>query len=45
VDTDLGRALIEARGQAIHAAGQLSVDRWQGAERMQMRLLDVARAS
>ena len=43
VDTDLGRALIEGRGQSIHAAGQLSVDRWQGSERVQMRLLDVAR--
>ena len=42
-DTDLGRALIEGRGQAVHAAGQLSIDRWQGAERVQMRLLDVAR--
>jgi len=44
-DTDLGRALIEGRGQAVHAAGQLSIDRWQGAERVQMRLLDVARTS
>ncbi len=35
--TDLGRALIEGRGQAVHAAGQLSVDRWQGNERVQMR--------
>jgi single-stranded-DNA-specific exonuclease len=42
-DTDLGRALMQARGQTIHAAGQLSVDRWQGAERVQMRLLDVAK--
>lgn len=42
--TDLGRALIEGRGQAIHAAGQLSVDRWQGNERVQMRLIDVASA-
>jgi single-stranded-DNA-specific exonuclease len=44
-DTDLGRALIEGRGQAVHAAGQLSIDRWQGAERVQMRLLDVAQTS
>jgi single-stranded-DNA-specific exonuclease len=42
--TDLGRALIEGRGAAMHIAGQLSVDRWQGAERVQMRLLDVAQA-
>lgn len=44
-DTDLGRALIEGRGQAMHVAGTLSIDRWQGAERVQMRLLDVARTS
>ncbi len=44
-ESDLGRALIEGRGQAMHVAGQISVDRWQGAERVQMRLLDVAKAS
>ncbi|MGD9924930.1 MAG: single-stranded-DNA-specific exonuclease RecJ [Pseudorhodoplanes sp.] len=44
-ETDLGRALIEGRGQAMHVAGQISVDRWQGAERVQMRLLDVARVN
>ena len=41
-DTELGRALIEGRGRKLHAAGQLSIDRWQGAERVQMRLMDVA---
>ncbi len=45
VDTPLGRAILEARGQSIHAAGNLSIDRWQGNERVQMRLLDVARVS
>jgi single-stranded-DNA-specific exonuclease len=44
-NTDLGRALIEGRGQAMHVAGQLSIDRWQGSERVQLRLLDVAQAS
>jgi single-stranded-DNA-specific exonuclease len=43
-NNDLGRALIEGRGQAMHVAGQISIDRWQGAERVQMRLLDAARA-
>jgi single-stranded-DNA-specific exonuclease len=42
-NNDLGRALIEGRGQAMHVAGTLSIDRWQGAERVQMRLVDVAR--
>jgi single-stranded-DNA-specific exonuclease len=26
----------------VHAAGSLAVDRWQGEERVQMRLVDVA---
>jgi single-stranded-DNA-specific exonuclease len=38
----LGRALIEARGQPLHVAGTLSVDRWNGNERVQMRISDVA---
>jgi single-stranded-DNA-specific exonuclease len=38
----LGRALMAGRGQALHAAGTLSVDRWNGAERSQLRLIDVA---
>jgi single-stranded-DNA-specific exonuclease len=38
----LGRALLDNRGRAMHAAGSLTVDRWQGQERVQMRLTDVA---
>jgi single-stranded-DNA-specific exonuclease len=38
----LGQALMQNRGQAIHVAGTLSVDRWQGAERVQLRLIDAA---
>ncbi|PSC03173.1 single-stranded-DNA-specific exonuclease RecJ [Alsobacter soli] len=37
----LGRALFESRGQSVHVAGQLSVDRWQGNERVQLRVSDV----
>ena len=40
--TPLGRALIDNRGRALHAAGSLAIDRWQGEERVQMRLVDVA---
>jgi len=40
--TPLGRALLDSRGRALHAAGTLTVDRWQGEERVQMRLIDVA---
>jgi single-stranded-DNA-specific exonuclease len=38
----LGNALAAHRGQVLHAAGSLAVDRWQGTERVQLRLLDVA---
>ena len=40
--TPLGRALLDNRGRTMHAAGHLAVDRWQGEERVQMRLTDVA---
>ena len=42
MDKPLGQALLQNRGQAIHVAGTLSVDRWQGAERVQLRLIDAA---
>jgi single-stranded-DNA-specific exonuclease len=38
----LGRTLLDNRGRAMHAAGNLAIDRWQGEERVQMRLTDVA---
>src|SRR5947209_1874648 len=38
----LGDALIANRGRAIHAAGTLSIDRWNGQERVQLRLMDLA---
>src|SRR5881275_2641523 len=38
----LGNALGEHRGQLMHVAGSLAVDRWQGTERVQLRVLDVA---
>jgi single-stranded-DNA-specific exonuclease len=42
VGQKLGNALQENRGQLLHVAGSLTVDRWQGAERVQMRVIDVA---
>jgi len=38
----LGNALVQHRGQELHVAGSLAVDRYQGAERVQLRVLDVA---
>jgi single-stranded-DNA-specific exonuclease len=33
---------LENRGRTVHAAGQIAVDRWQGEERVQLRLTDLA---
>ena len=38
----LGKVLLDNRGRALHAAGHIAVDRWQGEERVQLRLVDVA---
>ncbi len=38
----LGHALLKSRGRAVHAVGTLALDRWQGEERVQLRLLDLA---
>ena len=40
----LGHALAQHRGRAVHAAGTLCVDRWNGVERVQLRLIDIAPA-
>ncbi|NVN86151.1 MAG: single-stranded-DNA-specific exonuclease RecJ [Rhodopseudomonas sp.] len=42
VGQKLGDALMQNRGQPLHVAGSLAVDRWQGAERVQLRVIDVA---
>ena len=42
VGQKLGAALMENRGQAVHVAGYLAIDRWQGSERVQLRIADVA---
>jgi single-stranded-DNA-specific exonuclease len=38
----LGQALLKNRGRPVHVAGSLTVDRWQGNERVQLRMIDVA---
>jgi single-stranded-DNA-specific exonuclease len=40
----LGAALLANRGQLVHAAGSFVLDRWQGEERVQFRLTDIAPA-
>ncbi len=40
----LGKALLEASGARLHVAGTLSIDRWGGNERAQLRIIDAARA-
>ncbi len=38
----LGRALCAALGAEVHAAGTLARDRWRGADRVELRLIDLA---
>ena len=40
----LGMALRNSRGLRVHAAGTFSIDRWQGEERVQFKLIDIAPA-
>lgn len=41
-DRELGKALLDGRGRSVHVAGHLAVNRWQGAEQVQLRILDMA---
>jgi len=40
----LGSALLDSRGRSVHAAGSFAIDRYQGEERVQFRLTDIAPA-
>ncbi len=44
VGQPIGNALLQNRGRQIHAAGTLSIDRWNGSERAQLRIMDLASA-
>jgi single-stranded-DNA-specific exonuclease len=35
---------VQNRGRRVHAAGSFAIDRWQGEERVQFRLTDIAPA-
>ena len=41
-DSAIGRVLLGARGQTLHLAGTLALDRYGGRERVRLRLLDAA---
>jgi single-stranded-DNA-specific exonuclease len=40
----LGTALLQGRGRQVNAAGSFAIDRYQGEERVQFRLTDIAPA-
>jgi single-stranded-DNA-specific exonuclease len=40
----LGAALLANRGRRVHAVGSFALDRWQGEERVQFRIADIAPA-
>jgi single-stranded-DNA-specific exonuclease len=39
----LGQALLAARGESVHLAGTLTLNRWGGSERAELRVVDLAR--
>jgi len=43
-DSELGQALASRSGQALHVAGHLRADRWQGDVRVQLVIVDAAPA-
>jgi len=43
-ETPLGNLLLNSRGAQLHVAGCLSADHWQGSRRIQLRVLDAAKA-
>lgn len=44
IETPLGDLLLGSRGASLHVAGSLSADQWQGSRRVQLRILDAAKA-
>jgi single-stranded-DNA-specific exonuclease len=43
-ETPLGELLLSSRGSQLHVAGTLGADHWQGARRVQLRVMDAAKA-
>ena len=42
---DLGRALLASRGAALHVAGRMKLDSWQGRDQVQIQIEDAAFAA
>ena len=42
-EAPLGKALLAARGETLHVAGSLTLDRWGGNEKTSLRIIDAAR--
>ena len=42
INAPLGQAMIRAKGQMVHVAGSLALDRWGGRESVELRLVDAA---
>ena len=42
-EAPLGKALLGARGETLHVAGSLTLDRWGGNEKASLRIIDAAR--
>ena len=43
-ETEVGNLLLESKGQPVHLVGTLNADMWQGSRRIQLRVLDAAKA-
>jgi single-stranded-DNA-specific exonuclease len=43
VDTDLGRALLNTGGVAVHIAGYLQINTWRGSRTARLVIEDAAR--
>ncbi|MBN9439895.1 MAG: single-stranded-DNA-specific exonuclease RecJ, partial [Bosea sp.] len=39
----LGQALLAARGEQVHLAATLTLNRWGGSEKAELRVLDLAK--
>ena len=43
-ESDLGRFLLDRRGQTVHVAGTMTINHWNGSRAPQMRIIDAAQA-